>query len=385
MAGADEFIQKLRRNVKRGLAAKREAGYWTCPPPFGFTTKRTGGGSVLIPDDNAKWVERIYQLLDEGHSPAAVARRLNDLGVQTARRSQWTPSTVRLIAKSPVYLGKIPIYNTRAGGKQRSVASIPRDQVRVVDGLHDALIDPGLWHRVQKRLEIVRRGPNALRSYPLSGLVVCGECGGRCQVTGGKWPYRNYRCRPYGLETSCSSRRIVRVELLEGAVLAWARDMASDQAAIDQASRRLTALDRAAAQHQSLALAPARRKVDDLTMKQERLLEALYAGGAPTLINERLHQVQAELDAAREALEALGEEVEPLSPEDLARVIMDALEEGAADLAQVAPYIEWIKLPADPDQPPVMRAFGQDFELEIPRTEKDRTKLAATREASKWK
>ncbi len=381
VAGADEFIQKLRRNVKRGLAAKREHGYYTCPPPFGFNTERTPRGSVLVPhQDQAPQVVRIYQMIDQGKTPAAVARQLNTEGITTKRGSKWTPSTIRGIVRSPVNIGKIAIYNTRAGGTQVSRCQVPADQVQILEGKHDAIIPLDLFDRAQACLKARHRGPNSKRSYPISGLVICGECGRTCQVTGGEWPYRNYRCRPYGVTTECTSRRIVRVELLEDAVKTWALAMSKDTDAIEIAALRLAEAEWKEAKRQSEDRAPIEQEIRNLEHKQSRLLEALYEGNAPALINERLRQIQIDLDEAEARLEQIGNSTEPVPAADLAQGIVGALAAGAVDLLKLRTLIGRIELPADPDAAPRLEGFGEVFELDIPPTSHDRTRWAASRQ-----
>ena len=371
--GAADFITKLRRGVRRGLTAKREAGYWTCPPPFGFTTARTEGGSVLVAlPAEAKWVVRIYQWIDEGLTPAAVARRLNSEGVSTKRDSKWTPSTVRGIASSPVFIGKIARYNSRAGGSQRSRHQIPKSEVEVFEGRHAGLVASELWDRVQARLEIVPRGPNSLRSFPLSGLVVCESCGRACQVTGGAWPHRNYRCRPYGVTTECPSKRIVRVSFLEDAVRKWALSMAEHPEAVRIAALQIVETEWKGAREVAAERSPIESQIADLKLKESRLLEALYAGNAPAVINSKLRAIQDDLEVAHTQLLNIGAATSPMSLNAVTGSLASSLRAGAVDLFALCGLIEKINLPLDHCSPPVLIAFAQRFELSLQRPIKRR-------------
>ncbi len=369
VAGADEFIQKLRRNVKRGLTAKREQGYYTCPPPFGFNTHRTKAGSILTPHPNqASQLIRIFELIDEGNTPAAVARQLNAEGVRTKRGKKWTPSTIRGIAASQVYIGKIVVYNTRAGGKQVSRCRVSHDQIQIIEGMHDPIISTALFNRVQTQLTVKHRGPNSKRLYPLSGKVICGECGRNCQVTGGVWPYRYYRCRPYGITTECNSRHIVRVGLLEDAVRIWAKDMSNDLIAIKVAAKRIADKELEEAQRLSKDRAPIEQQVHDLEHKQNKLIDALYEGNAPSLINERLKQIQDELSEVQNRLHNIGGGTEPISADEIISVITATLANGDVDLTQLKGVFDSIVIPENPDESVTITAFGEVFNLSIPTT-----------------
>jgi site-specific DNA recombinase len=367
VAGADEFIQKLRRNVKRGLVARREAGYWTWPAPIGYTTVRTGIGSVLDPvPAEAAVVREIFEQLDAGQTPAAIARRLNSAGVVTKRGLPWSPTAIRHVGGSVVYLGQIGIFDSRAAGKRRPTRSIPKDQVRIIPGLHPPIIPQDLWDRVQARLREVPRGPNALSVRPLSGLVVCGECGSKCHICGGAWPWQGYSCRWRRKGTDrCTSDRYVEIPRLEDAVRAWVRAVAADPRVIQAAALRAAQEDLVERQRAAVDARPIQAEIRELEHKQERLLDSLYAGSAPALVNERLAQVQVQLEVALARLTAVAPTTAMVDPRAVELALEGILGAGEIDLRMVRGFVGGIELPADPEAPPVLRAFGVAFALEV--------------------
>lgn len=365
---ADEFITKLRRNVKRGLEAKRNGGYNTGTPPYGYDSLRTAAGSVLTPNPaESPVVQRIFEMIVDGVTPAAIARTLNSEGIPTKRGKRWTPSTIRLIGTSPVFLGNLVRYDSRAGGRQVSRHQVPRDRVQVLPGLHEAIVSRVLWERAQKRLEVAVRGPNSSHAYPLSGSVFCGECSRRMQVTGGQPPWRYYRCRPYGIEDDqCRSRRIVRIDALEAAAVAFFRKLLSDPetiriACVDAIERRYEEQKRAAA-----AVEPIRREIESLSHKQGRLLEALYAGTAPSVINAELLLVEQHLSEAQERLQAVAGGVEREDLAALMRVTEQSVLSGPFDLSFVREFDSIrIIVPADPAEPPRIRIANMELALPV--------------------
>ncbi len=108
---------------------------------------------------------------------------------------------------------------------------------------------------------------------------------------------------------------------------------------------------------------PIQAEIRELEHKQERLLESLYAGAAPALVNERLTQVQSQLEAALGRLAA----VSPTSPMVDPRTVQEALEgllgREDLDLGAARGFVEVISLPATNGAPPVLRAFGVEFRL----------------------
>ncbi len=374
VAGADDYIRKLRRGVKRGLASRREAGYWTWPPPIGYANRKTPLGTVLEPvPSEVALVERIYLELDAGRTPAAVARGLNFDRLTTKRGGPWSPSAVRAVAAAVTYLGQIGLYDSRAGGVRRPTRSIPKEQVRIIPGLHPAVIPRDLWERVQIRMRQVPRGPNATAVRPLSGLVVCGECGSICHITGGAWPWQAYACRWRRGETGrCTSDRRIEIPRLEEAVRAWLRGVTADPGVVERAALRVAQAGFEARQRAARDAAPLEREIRELEHRQERLLESLYAGAAPALINERLGQVQAQLEAALKRLRSQAPAVRMVDPAALERALRTILESADLDLVAVRGVVESITLPADCGAPPVLRAFGVDFPLAVDGTRRRR-------------
>lgn len=71
--------------------------------PFGY---RSGGEGLLVPDENAELVRRIYADAKAGDSPAKTARTLNREGIASPQGRSWSRQTVRLILTNPIYAGE---------------------------------------------------------------------------------------------------------------------------------------------------------------------------------------------------------------------------------------------------------------------------------------
>jgi hypothetical protein len=167
-------------------------------------------------------------------------------------------------------------------------------------------------------------------------------------VTGGAEPWRYYRCLPFGISRpGCGSRRLVRIDRLEAAVRQVARDRFGSDELIDQAAAGAAESGRQRAAAAAALRTPAQTRIHELEQQQERLLEALYAGSAPALINERLRQVQDLLDVARAELAAAGCEVLQFTADEVAAEMRAMLASTEADLAWVGIMGGRIEVPAD--------------------------------------
>jgi site-specific DNA recombinase len=178
-------------------------GRWTNGAiPFGFdldAEKRLIPSTRLIPIlgiTEAELVLDIYTRIAAGSSASAEARRLNALGVSTARRYAgektvdlskrgWNVSRMSQMLRNTVYRG-LAVLRSRHGP---------------VESEAPALVPGALWEQVQRQLAQNRRlaTKNAKRTYLLRGLIACENCGmgfhgvaRRKATKEGEWTY--YRC-----------------------------------------------------------------------------------------------------------------------------------------------------------------------------------------------
>lgn len=76
------------------------------PAPYGY---RREGGRLVIVEDEAVTVRRIYALHREGKGVRAIATILNREGVPTRRGKPWNPNTVAAILDQPLYRGTLDV------------------------------------------------------------------------------------------------------------------------------------------------------------------------------------------------------------------------------------------------------------------------------------
>lgn len=162
------FAQLERENIKERLAMGRDArarsGKYHGSPfvPVGYNYE----DGQLVPDSyESMLVRKIFEMYDDGMSPFAIASELNDKNL-TRAGAVWNRSTVYNILQSRTYVGFI------------------RHRDEWLPGCHEPIIQPDLFDRVQDRIvkesaaHKRKRNPAASKSL-LSGLLVCGQCGGK--------------------------------------------------------------------------------------------------------------------------------------------------------------------------------------------------------------
>lgn len=155
-------------------------------------------------------VTELYRRYIQGWGAPQLADYLNQGGWPTVSGGRWHPTTVRSLLDNPVHAGFISYKGT------------------VVDGAHEGIISQETWELYQASRRDRRRA-GRLQSTPhlLSGLLVCGRCGYRMCVSGGKRGYPVYRC-DHASSTKAHRYQSVSVRRVDAKVMAWLADLAPE-------------------------------------------------------------------------------------------------------------------------------------------------------------
>lgn len=207
--GKHQFLRDLSRNALRGNIAKAKAaaGMFGAPTTYGYHRVSVPHGrhriTTLVPDEfETAVVRRIFETYcGTGGTLLAVGEMLNGEKIPSpAKRGPWHRNAVRRILRNRTYVGDYTWgktssgkYHTRAGeeivAQRRGRLKVKNDPI-VHEGILPALVPLELFDRAQELLDRRRkatRRPGTAK--PLSGLIVCGRCGGPMHVNFG-----DYRC-----------------------------------------------------------------------------------------------------------------------------------------------------------------------------------------------
>lgn len=142
------------------------------------------GFKLVINPSQADVVKMIYHLyVDEDYSCIQICDRLNQLGIKPKINDEWRSDAMYSILDNPVYIGKIR-WNYRKQVKTTMNGEIklsrPKNEdVLIVDGLHEAIIDIDTWERVRekRRLGAPKTVVDKQLQNPLAGIIICEKCG----------------------------------------------------------------------------------------------------------------------------------------------------------------------------------------------------------------
>ncbi|EME67517.1 DNA recombinase, partial [Paramagnetospirillum caucaseum] len=232
----------------------------------------------------------------------------------------WGPSTIygnwqrgTGILNNELYIGQLIwnrqhfIKDPRSGKRQARLN--PHERWLRQEVPHLRIIPQDLWDAVKARQGIHRqhRPEKARRPvHLLSGLLVCGECGGGVSMISA----HHYGCSRARNSGTCTNRLNIRKDTLESQVLAGLRQHLMQPAAVKAFVEEFTReVNRLAADHDDRRVR-LETEFDKIEMKQRSLMDAIMDGTPARLVNAEL----AALETRRSEIEAQLQAVPPPLP-----------------------------------------------------------------------
>ena len=179
------FAQLERTQIKERMAIGREGrtkkGLWRAGSnvPTGYDYI---DGKPVIREDEAIQIRKIFELCLQGWTINKIRKYMHEH--YTNRYSSWAQaSAVSTTLRNPLYIGLLP---SRALGQP-------------YQGIHEPIIDNETFYQVQKILDNRLEQYDPYVKHPfkakhlLTGIIYCGECGGRVSCAG-THKYSYYGC-----------------------------------------------------------------------------------------------------------------------------------------------------------------------------------------------
>ncbi len=201
----DLYSKDLSQKVRSSLAVRKEQGqYVSANSPFGYEKDPKNRHALLIAEDEAKVVRRIFSLTLEGYTSTEIARLFNETGVKTpvefkiekgktsrvpkSGKFLWNSATICQILRNEIYIGNIvqkKYTKDFVGGKNHLN---PRENWQVSYNHHEPVIEKEVFDRVQEGRG-KKKTPQYNKTHPLTGKLVCGCCKKNLRYRKGMSPY----------------------------------------------------------------------------------------------------------------------------------------------------------------------------------------------------
>ncbi len=321
------FLKDLAAKTHRGIRGRVEKGKSGGGLCYGYAVVKHMDaegepirGERTVNPVEAEIIRRVFRDFAAGISPRAIARRLNDDGVAGPDGTLWTDSTLRGHAargtgflNNELYVGKLVWNRLRyikdpATGKRVSRIN-PREKWITTEVPELRIVDDSLWQAAKARQgELVVKYAKTIASTRaafanrlnsthrprslLSGLLVCGCCGGPFSLRG----QDRYACSNHVMNGSCSNSRTIARDALEARMLEGLRErLMAPEVAAEAMRAYAEETNRLNWERRSSGDAD-RRELDKLVRSVKEIVTLIEDGGGSRALVARLRDLEAKED-----------------------------------------------------------------------------------------
>ena len=179
---AQDEIRCLSENVAWGKRSRYAEGKVFIPTKRFLGFEKDAEGNIIINEKEAATVRLIYKMFLEGKTAHYITKHLESTGILSPTGAEtWYPRSVISILENEKYKGDallqkkyVPDFLTKKVVKNDGV--LPQFYV---ENSHPAIVSAEVWDMAQAEFKRRReKGRQLCGDNPLSGKIVCGECGG---------------------------------------------------------------------------------------------------------------------------------------------------------------------------------------------------------------
>ena len=235
------FIRDTSRKIRAVLKAKAERGERLgTRAPYGYR-KDPGTKKLIVDDEAAAIVRRIFAMCASGSGPSQIARILKKeqiltptmyaytrFGIthtclDTAHPYNWSDSAIANLLENEIYLGNtVNMKHSSRSYKDKRRVEHPREECLVFENTHPALITREVWDMVQRVRKNKRRLTKMEEQNKYSGLVFCADCGSNMVLHRAHTmsaSYNHFTCRTYKKDGEACTGHYIRECVLDEIVL----------------------------------------------------------------------------------------------------------------------------------------------------------------------
>lgn len=334
----NEWYAKDTSNKIRAVFRSRMQNGKRCSGaiPYGYKRDPEDKNHLLIDEEAASVVRRIYQMVLDGMGTRAIADKLSadKVLIPSAYLEQckngnvsrnhsyhdpyrWNCTAVGYILDKQEYMGHTVLGKTICENfKTKKRRKATPDELMIFPDTHEAIIDEETWHTVQRvRKKGKRKLANGTYSHRLAGMVFCADCGSKLSY---RSPHSQHRPngKTYDADSSfvCSSYRqmyrdctmhFIKASVLEALALDAVQKVAAYVLENEEAfTERIQAQWDIA---QSDGMVSARKEItatEKRIAELDNLVKGLYEGNMSGKIPDRqFEKLMAQYDGEQIALE----------------------------------------------------------------------------------
>ncbi|MDD6224330.1 MAG: recombinase family protein, partial [bacterium] len=194
----DMYAKDISKKIKSSLRAKQKEGKFVGGrAPFGYDQDPDDKNHLVINEEQALVVKRIFDMCLDGLSFFKIAKQLTNERIKTPAQyysfewksnynlkyGQWHSKTIRDILTNRMYIGDM-VQNRRSKINykiKKVIRNNPKDYI-IVENTHEPIIDKDTFYEVQKRIPKNVGRNEKKENHLLDGLLYCSDCGHRISI-----------------------------------------------------------------------------------------------------------------------------------------------------------------------------------------------------------
>ena len=363
-------ISKKIKSVKRDK--QRKGQFIGGKPMYGYKMHPTEKNKIVIDEEVAPIVRRIFAMALDGISCRKIAATLNEEGIPTPATyanlpvgnpgpytGLWSSERISDMLQNETYIGNmVQGRMVKVNYKSKKCLRQPREKWVIVEGTHDPLVDRETFQKVRLLVESRKHTRSRTYDFLLKGLIFCHECGYPLATLNRKNAAGEERlffvCRTYQRFTKagvCTCHSIKEQTVTE-AVLAKVREVCQSYLNADEllpmaqkAVEATRAADSTEAEIQTL-----RNRIDTMTVNLDRMYMDKLSG---ILNDDDFQRIYLKVKSDRAKLEDQLKELEkkkesPAKAEDEAKALVQRfIDSACASRELLVSLIERIELSED--------------------------------------
>ena len=185
---AKDISQKIK-SVKRDK--QRKGQFIGGKPMYGYKMHPTEKNKIVIDEEAAPIVRRIFAMALDGMSCRKIAATLNEEGIPTPATyaglpigkpgpytGLWSSERISEMLQNETYIGNMVQGRTvKTSYKSGKCLRQPRESWVIVQNTHEPIIDQAAFQKVRLLIESRRHTRSRVYDFLLKGLIFCRECG----------------------------------------------------------------------------------------------------------------------------------------------------------------------------------------------------------------
>ena len=188
----DMYAKDISKKIKSVKHDKQRKGQFIGGKPmYGYKMHPSEKNRIVIDEEAAAVVRRIFAMALEGVSCRQIAVRLNEEHIPTpaayagltrsargAYCGQWSSERITEMLKNETYIGSMVQGRTvKISYKSKKCHTQPPENWVVVKNTHEALVDEEAFRKVQMLIGSRKHTRSRTYDFLLKGLIFCHECG----------------------------------------------------------------------------------------------------------------------------------------------------------------------------------------------------------------